>query len=73
MVNKCYQKHIENLRKEVRERYQNIYEEDKNKRLEKTQVRYQNFNEGEKEKRCKYYQERQPKLSEYRRNYSLTH
>ena len=36
MVNKCYQKHIESLQKEVRERYQNIYEEDENKRPEKT-------------------------------------
>ena len=36
MVNKCYQKHIESLWKEVRERYQNIYEEDENKRPEKT-------------------------------------
>ena len=32
MVNKHYQKHKEKLRKEARERYQNLSEEEKNKR-----------------------------------------
>ena len=31
MTNKCYQKHIEKLRKEVRQRYQNLSEEKKEK------------------------------------------
>ena len=29
MVNKCYQKNIEKLRKEAHERYQNLSEEEK--------------------------------------------
>ena len=32
MVNKYYQKHKERLRKEARERYQNLSEEEKGKR-----------------------------------------
>ena len=32
MVNKHYQKHKEKLRKEARERYQNLSEEEKDKR-----------------------------------------
>ena len=32
MVNKCYQKHKEKLREKARERYQNISEEEKQKR-----------------------------------------
>ena len=34
MVNKYYQKHKEKLRKESRERYQNLSEEDKEKKIE---------------------------------------
>ena len=32
MINKYYQKHKERLHKEARERYQNLFEEEKNKR-----------------------------------------
>ena len=32
MINKCYQKHKERLRREARERYQNLSEEEKDKR-----------------------------------------
>ena len=35
MVNKYYQKHKERLRKEARERYQNLSEEEKDKRQKK--------------------------------------
>ena len=35
MVNKCYQKHKEKLQKETREKYQNLFEEEEEKRLEK--------------------------------------
>ena len=34
MVNKYYQKHKEKLRKESRERYQNLSEEDKEKKVQ---------------------------------------
>ena len=32
MINKCYQKHKERLRRDARERYQNLSEEEKDKR-----------------------------------------
>ena len=35
MVNKFYQKHKEKLRKEARERYQNLSEEEKEKKVKK--------------------------------------
>ena len=35
MINKFYQKHKEKLRKEARERYQNLSEEEKEKKGEK--------------------------------------
>ena len=47
MVIKYYQKHKEKIRKEARERYKNLSEEEKDKRQKK---RYQNFTEEEKEK-----------------------
>ena len=62
MVNKYYQKHKESLRKESRERYQNLAEEDKDKRRKKVRERYQNFPEEQKQK-----------LLEYMRNYYITH
>ena len=43
MVNKYYQKHKEKLRKEARERYQNLSEEEKEKRRKKVRDRYQNL------------------------------
>ena len=45
MVNKYYQKHIEKLRKEAPERYQNLSEEEKDKRQKKARERCQNFTE----------------------------
>ena len=40
MVNKYYQKQKERLLKEARERYQNLSEEEKDKRQKKTRERY---------------------------------
>ena len=57
----------------MHERYQNLSEEGKFKRQKKARERYPNFTEEEKEKKHQYYQEREKKLSEYIRNYSLTH
>ena len=70
MVIKYYQKHKEKIRKEARERYKNLSEEEKDKRQKK---RYQNFTEEEKGKRPQYFQERQKKLPDCRRNYYLAH
>ena len=72
MINKYYEKHKEKLRKDARERYQNLSKEEKDKRRKKARERYQNFIEEEKEKRGQYYQERKQKLPKYRRNYYLT-
>ena len=54
-------------------KYQNLSEEEKNKRWKKAQERYQNFTEEEKENRHQYYLERKKKLPDYRRNYYLTY
>ena len=43
MANNCYQKHKERLRKEARKKYQNLSEEEKDKRWKKVPERYQNF------------------------------
>ena len=67
MVNKYYQKHKERLRKEAREKYESLPQEEKYKRSKKACETYESFTEGEKEKRCLYYQERNQKLPEYRK------
>ena len=41
MTNNDYQKHKERLRKEAREKYQNLSEEEKDKRQKRTRERYQ--------------------------------
>ena len=68
MVNNYHQKHKERLRKEERERYQNLSQEEKDERRRKAGERYANFTEEEKEKRHQYYLERKKKLPDYRRN-----
>ena len=50
MVDKYYQKGKERLRKEARERYQNLSEEEKDKRRKKVRGRYQNLPEEQKQK-----------------------
>ena len=50
MVNKYYQKRKKRLRKEARERYQNLSEEKKDKRGKKTREKHQNFIDEEKNK-----------------------
>ena len=62
MVNKYFQKNKEKLRKEARERYQNLPEEEKDKRRKKIRERYQNLPEEQKKK-----------LLEYMKKYSLVH
>ena len=62
MVNKYYQKHKERLRKEASERYQIIFEEEKDKRPKKVQDRYQNLPV-----------EQNQKLLEYMKKYYLAH
>ena len=64
MKNKYHQKHKERLRKEARERYQNLSEEEKNKRRKKAQDRYQKFTEEKKEKELQYYCELNKNLPE---------
>ena len=51
MVNKFYQKCKQRLQKEARERYQNLSEEEKDKRPKKAREKYQKFTEQEKEKK----------------------
>ena len=46
-----YQKHKEKLRKEARERHQNLSEEEKEKRQKNAQGRYENLSEEENEKK----------------------
>ena len=50
MVNKYYQKNKEKLRKQARERYPNLSEEEKEKRRKTSRDRYKNLSEEEKEK-----------------------
>ena len=47
-------KNKEKLRKEARERYQNLSEEEKEKRRKKARHGYKNLSE-EKEKKCQYH------------------
>ena len=68
MVNKYYQKHEERIQKEVSERYQNLSEEEKDKKRRKFPERYQNFTKDVKEKRHQYYLEHEKELPHYRRN-----
>ena len=62
MVNKYYQKHKEKLRKEARERYQNLSEEEKEKNLHYHCERNKHLSKEEKEKKV-----------DYMRNYYLAH
>ena len=51
MTSRYYQIHEERLQKEAREKYQNLLEEEKDKRQKTAWKRYQNFTEEEKDKR----------------------
>ena len=55
MANKYYQKHKEKLRKEARERYQNLSEKKRKKGKKKACDRYRNFLDEEKEKKHQCY------------------
>ena len=50
MTNKYYQKHKERLRKEAREKYQNLSKEEKDKKRKNARERYQNFPKEQKQK-----------------------
>ena len=54
MTNKYYWKNKEKLRKETREKYQNLSEEQKEKRRKKIRGRYQNLSEEQKHKLLEY-------------------
>ena len=62
MVNKYYQKHKEKLRKEARERYQNLSEEEKEKNRQYHCERNKHLSKEEKEKKV-----------DYMKNYYLAH
>ena len=62
MVNKYYRKNKEKLPKKACERYQNLSEEDKEKKRQYNRVRNKNLSEEEKEKKVGYI-----------RNYYLAH
>ena len=51
MTNDYYQKNKEKLRKEARERYQNLSEGEKDKKRQYARERYRNLSEAEKGKR----------------------
>ena len=61
MATNYYQKHKEKLRKEARERYQNLSQEEKHKKLQYHRERNKNLSEEENEK------------VEYMRNYYSAH
>ena len=51
MVNKYYRKTKEKLEKEANERYQNLSEEEEEKRRTKVLDRYKNLSKGKKKKK----------------------
>ena len=57
MKNNYYQKHKENLRKEIREIYQNLI------KMKKPRDRYQNLHVEGKEKKRQYHRERNKNIS----------
>ena len=68
MVNKYYQKHKEKLRKEVRERYHNLSEEEKEKRQKRPDTDIKIFLKRKKIsallKSSQYYREQNKNISE---------
>ena len=54
MVNKYYQKNKEKLQNEARERYQNLSEEEKEKKCQYHCDRTKNLSEEEKQKKVEY-------------------
>ena len=73
MVNICYQKHKERFRKEARARYQNLSEEEKDKRLQKVQDRYPNLPEDQKQKYMKNMNIYIYEIYKYMKKYYLAH
>ena len=54
MATSYYQKHKEKLRKEARERYQNLCEEENKKKRQYHRERDKNFSEEQKQKKFEY-------------------
>ena len=82
MVHKYYQKHKEKVRKEACEKYQNLFEDEKEKNEKWPREDIKIFmQKKEKEKKRQYYHERNKNLSdkekekkaEHMRNYYLAH
>ena len=71
MANKYYQKHKERLRKEARERYQNLSVEENVKRRKKARERSKFYPRRERKKTSILHGSKK-KLPVYRRNYYLT-
>ena len=51
MLTRYYQKNKESLSEKARERYQNLSEEEKNKKCQYAPERYRNLSDEEKEKK----------------------
>ena len=71
MVNNYYQKHKERLRKEARERYQNLSVEENVERRKKVRERSKFYCRRER-KKTSILSGSKKKLPDYRRNYYLT-
>ena len=79
--NKYYQRIKERLRKEVRKKYQDLFEGEKHKRRKKPCEKYQTFTEAEKGKKRQFYRKPNRNLFEdqekrpvyYNRNYYITY
>ena len=71
MASYYYQKDREKLCKEARERYQNLSEEETNKREKKTRETYQNY--GKRKRKGVIRISLRKNLVEYRRNYNVAH
>ena len=78
-VNRILSKKQRKAFKKAREKYQNLSEEEKDKKLQYAREQYRNLFEEEKEKKCQYGRERYKKLLgnekerlfEYINNYSI--
>ena len=71
MAYKYYQKHKEKIRTEVRERYQNLFEEEE-KRRKMARDRYQNLSEEKKGKKRQYHRGRNKNIFQEQRQIKLS-
>ena len=68
MIDKYYQKNKEKLQKEAHERYQNLSEEEKEKRKNKPGIDHRQYQRDRNEN---FYKEKKQKKVEYMKNYYL--